>query len=191
MRATFIAVCAAFIGAIGVAAPTTAAQESKLEPGMRVVARSPDFVFRDGAAVIPFGSPLDIYRVERVDGARVRLIFGSREGDARASDVVRIEDAEAYFNEQIKANPRSAHGYLMRSNSRLVRNDLAGEQADCEEAIRLEPQNPWGYLSRGEIKTQRSDMKNALADFDHVIRLDSKIARVFVLRGVPIDGWRF
>jgi hypothetical protein len=92
------------------AAPLSIAQEVKLERGMEVVAKSPGLVVRDGTEVIPLEWPLDTFRVERVDGERVRIriCIDGREGDARASDLVRVDQAEAFFNEQIKANPQAA-----------------------------------------------------------------------------------
>ena len=80
----------------------------KLEPGMKVVAKSPGFVLRDGPKVIPMPSPLEVYQVQAVDGDRVRLCCGSREGDALASELIRAGQAESYFSDQIKANPGAA-----------------------------------------------------------------------------------
>jgi hypothetical protein len=63
----------ALIVVMGVAASDVRAQERKLEPGVKVVARSPEFVLRDGAKVIPVKSPFDTYRVESIAGDRIRL----------------------------------------------------------------------------------------------------------------------
>ena len=90
------------------------AEEPKLEPSMTVFARSPDFVLRDGAKAVSPGTPFDVYRVERVQGDRVRLTSGSREGDALAAEVVSVDQADAYFSDQIRANPAPAYYFLMR-----------------------------------------------------------------------------
>jgi tetratricopeptide (TPR) repeat protein len=159
------------------------AQEPNLQPGLRVVARSPDFALRDGPKVISAGTPFDIYRVERVQGDRVRLWSGSREGDALAAEVVSVGQAEAYFSDQIRANPRAIYCYLMRCVVRgALQHDLAGARHDCELAIRLEPRNPWGYMMRGQINGQQGDVKKALADFNQAIKLDKTIASGYVAR---------
>ena len=184
-----ITVWIALVPGITLAAPAACAQEPKLEPGTRVVAKSPDFVLRDGAKVIPPGSPFSIYKVERVDGDRIRVHSSGREGDARASEVVAVEQAEAYFSDQIKAKPQAAYAYLMRCLARLEKHELASALADCEQAIRLVPKNPWAYLMRGDIKSEQYDLKAALVDIDHAIRLDDKIAGAYVApRHVARDG---
>ena len=114
---------------------------------MKVVAKSPGFVLRDGPKVIPMPSPLEVYQVQAVDGDRVRLCCGSREGDALASELIRAGQAESYFSDQIKANPGTAHGRLMRAAVRLHRHDLANALSDCDQAIRLEPKNPWAHIA--------------------------------------------
>jgi Tetratricopeptide repeat len=191
MPASRITIRIVLMAGISLVAPAAGAQQPKLEPGMKVLARSPDFVLRDGDKVVPLGSPFDGYRVERVEGARVRLYNECREGDARATDVVRIEQAEAYFSDQIKANPRAVHGYLMRCVVRAsFQHDPAGALADCEEAIRLEPKNPWAYLMRGEIKGQQHDQESAIIDFDQAIRLDERIAYAYVCRAYCILSGR-
>ena len=97
MRTNWVIHGIGMIAGICIAASGARAQEPKLEPGTKVVARSPDFVLRDGAKVIPVKSPFDTYRVERIAGDRVRLYSSGREGDALASEVVRLDQAEAYF----------------------------------------------------------------------------------------------
>lgn len=126
MPAIRVGVRLALIASVCFVAPVAHAQEAKLEPGMKVVARSPGFVLRDGAKVVPVGSPLDVYRVEQVEGDRVRFYAHGREGDARAGEVVRVDQAESFFSAQIKANPKAAHGYLMRC---LVRESLQHDLA--------------------------------------------------------------
>ena len=160
MAANRVAVCIAFILGTSLAASAAGAQQAKLERGMKVVARSPDFVLRDGTKVIPPGSPFSIYTMQRVEGDRIRVHSRGREGEARASEVVPVERAEAYFSDQIKAKPRDAFGYLARCVVRLsVKHDLVNAMADCEEAIRLEPKNPWGFFLRGILKGEQGDWK--------------------------------
>ena len=107
------------------------AEEAKLEKGDWVIARSPGFVLRDGATVIARANPLAQYRVEQVDGERVRIRYHGREGDARAGDVFTVEAAEAYFNARVRENSEAVHGYLMRCAIRLY------EHRDPEALFRI------------------------------------------------------
>ena len=182
MPARWIRVTVAIAGAICSLAPAARAQETKLEPGVYVVPRSPGFVLRDGPKVLSPGSPLDIYRVERAEGDRLRLHTARGEVDARASEVVRLDQAEAYFTERIKAEPGAIYGYLMRCCVRAFQHDIAHARVDCEQAIRLEPKNPWGYLLRGEISGQQGDVKSALVDINKAIALDGERAVAYVGR---------
>jgi hypothetical protein len=157
MPASRIAFRIVLIAGIYVPAAAARAEEPGLEPGMWVVAKSPDLALRDGGKLIPLASPFNFCRVERVEGDRVRLYAAGREGDARASDIVRVEQAEAYFSDQMKQNPRAVYSLLMRCAVRAeIQHDLVNALADCEAAIRIGPKNPWSYVARGEIKAQRS-----------------------------------
>ena len=138
-------------------------QEPTLAPGMMVVGRAADFVLRDGEKVVHVANPFDTFRVGSVQGDRIRLHADGREGDARAGEIVPIEKAEAYFSEQIKANPHAAHAYLMRCVvGAASRRDWAGALPDCEQAIRLDPKNPWAYLvaRRNQGAARRADRRD-------------------------------
>ena len=183
MAANRITVWVALIAGMYLAAPVAHAQQPKLERGMKVVARSPDFVLRDGDKVVARGSPFDIYRVERVDGDRVRLHSDGREGDARASEVVRIDQAEAYFSEQIKANPRAVYGYVMRCFVRgRFLHDQVNARLDCEQAFRLEPKNSWVCLLRAECADQDGDVKSAFTHCVQAILLDNNNVCAYIAR---------
>ena len=109
------------IGLLCLAASLARAQDATFELMTEVVPRSPDFVFKDGAKVIRLGSKVSHFLVTRVEGDRVRIVHDGREGDARKSDLVPADQAEAYFSDQIKANPQSAFNYLMRGVARAER----------------------------------------------------------------------
>ena len=102
----------------------TLRQDATFELMTEVVPRSPDFVFKDGAKVIRLGSKVSHFLVTRVEGDRVRIVHDGREGDARKSDLVPADQAEAYFSDQIKANPQSAFNYLMRGVARAAERRL-------------------------------------------------------------------
>ena len=86
--------------------------------------KSPEFVFRAGAKVIPLGSNVNAFYVLAVDGDRVRISLDGREGDARTSELVAIDRAEDYFTAQIQANPQFVYGYVMRAIARYEKHEL-------------------------------------------------------------------
>ncbi len=154
-------------------------EEPKLERGTKVLAKSPDFVLSDGDKVIRSGSPLERLRVENVDRDRARLYRGGHEGDADVSEVVCVDDAEAYFSDQIKANRGGGYAYLMRANARAYRRDLANAARDCDEAIRREPKNPWVHVLRAAIRGGQGDSKGAALEFEEAIKLDQSNAAAY------------
>ncbi len=182
VRVRWIRVAVAIVGTISTLAPAARAEETKLDRGVYVVPRSPGFVLRDGFRVISPATPFEIYRVERVEGDRLRLHSGRGEGDGRVSEVVRIDQAEAYFTEQINAEPGAAFGRLMRCWVRAFQHDIAKARVDCDEAVRLEPKNPWAYLMRGEISGLQDDIKSALVDINKAIALNGEQAAAYVSR---------
>lgn len=82
MPARRFAVRIVLIAAIYLSAAIARAEVPGLEPGMSVVAKSPDFILRNGGKPVALGSPFVIFRVEQVEGDRVRLYTTGREGDA-------------------------------------------------------------------------------------------------------------
>ena len=63
----------AVVGTMCLLAAGVRAQEPKLDSGMEVMARSPDFVLKDGPNVVPLKSKLNVFFVERVEGNGLRL----------------------------------------------------------------------------------------------------------------------
>ena len=156
-------------------------EEPKFERGTKVLAKSADFVLRDGDKVIR-PAPLYALRVEMVDRDRVRLYSDGHEGDANVTEVVCVDDAEAYFSDQIKANRGGVHAYLMRANVRAYQRDLVTAALDCDKAIRLDANNPWIHARRGEILGVQGDFKGAAAEFEEAIKLDQSIAAAYIGR---------
>ncbi len=89
--------------------------------GKRVVQKDRKFALRDDTqAVIWSGRQIHVYRVERVDGARLRLrAEGNKDGHpsgwAAADQVVPIDQAVAFFTGRIAANPEDGFSCLLRA----------------------------------------------------------------------------
>ncbi len=143
----------ATVGAVLVAAtrPVAHAQPGDNWFGKRVMERSPDFQLEiENRLVHP--RIFDIYRVEKVDGPRLRL-RAEREGLsgwALSEHVVPIPQAIAYFTEYIKANPDDPFGYTMRAIIwEREKKELDRAIGDYNEVIRLNPTRAYAYNNRG------------------------------------------
>ncbi len=157
-------------------APAGAQQADPGWVGKRVVAKTPHFALdsdrRTGGAV----GQVDCYRVDQVDGARLRLTseFTGRSGWVPADQVVPLEQAAAFFSEYIRANPRDKGGYLRRAHVRMLEKDLSSALTDLDEAIRLAPNEAALFSNRGVLWSLRGDEDKAIADLSEAIHLDPR-----------------
>ncbi len=168
--------------------------------GKRVVPRHAGFALRDqpdatgpGRLRAPGRTAAgDIYQVEGVEGASVRLhLDGGPAAWADADAVVPVNQAVAYFSEAIAANPKDAFAYAMRAKMLLIeREDAEHALADCDEAIRLDPNSPLAYEVRGAVRSARDEYDKAVADFSQVIRLRPDEAAAYGHRGAAYTALR-
>ncbi len=108
-------------------------------------------------------------------------------GWAAADQVVPIEQAEAFFTDRIRANPKDAFSHLMRATAlagqieaRQLVGKLDGELAgmaskaiaDFTDAIRLDPKDAAAYDGRGNLRDRREEYDQAIADFAAAMRID-------------------
>jgi len=132
----------------------------------------------DGDRAVDDGTAFRIFTVEKVEGASVRVTAGRVAGTFAIADVVRLDDAEGFYEGEIRRDPArapAAHG--RRSFARRTRGDLDGALADAGEAIRLRPENAWFRNNRGlYLANGKKDHAAAIADYDEAIRLDSSRA---------------
>jgi tetratricopeptide (TPR) repeat protein len=127
-----------------------------------------------------------IYRVEQVDGPRLRLRCEETglSGWASADQVVPVEQAIDFFTAHIKANPADRYGYHLRASLRMRENreiDLA--LADLDQVIRLDPTDSAAFTSRGNARVRQKQYAQAIADFDQAIRLEPRDPRYYLNRG--------
>ena len=110
--------------------------------GKRVVPRNHDFVLQvDDEPVEASRKALAIYRVERADGPMLWLqAEGQRlRGSARAEDVIPVERAVAFFNEQVRAHPQDPFVYSMRATIQNDKHAFDAALHDYDHALRLAP----------------------------------------------------
>ena len=126
-----------------------------------------------------------VYKMERRDGERLRLLnrTHSLRGWALATDVVQLDEAEAFFSREIEANPKSPFAHLMRGFVRYENDDPLHSLVDVDEALRLDPKYAvaWNFHAFFWQCKKRLDL--AMADVNKAIELDPEFSAAFVARG--------
>ena len=154
--------------------------------GTRVVPKRDDFkLSTEDGLVDPEWN--ETYRVERVDGPRLWLKVDGRgiSGWAGADEVVLVEEATAFFDRLIRANPRDPHGYSMHGMiAQNEKQDFEAALHDFNELVRLEPTKAYAYHLRGILWCDLKDYDKAIADFDKAAQLDPKDALNYNSRGI-------
>ena len=115
---------------------------------------------------------------------RIRLVSidDDRQGRLSPEQVVRAEDAVAYFTRQIATEPRDAGAYSMRARVWLERKDRKLAAADIDRAIEIEPKRAGLYVTRAMISIQDGQIDHALADCNSAIELDATESWAYVIR---------
>jgi tetratricopeptide (TPR) repeat protein len=156
----------------------------------RVVQRSAEFRLKiDDEPVERSGKAIEFYRVERTDGALLWLQAEKARygGWAKADDVIPVEQAIAFFTQEIHAHAREGFYHAMRAFVRRDQNELDAALSDSDEAIHLDPRNTLFYCDRGCTRFCRKELDKAVADYSEAIRLDPKYVAAYIGRGA---AWR-
>ena len=105
------------------------------------VQKAADFSLFDGQTKIAPSGVGYICLLERAQGDQLLVTIRSQglRGWAPASALVPLNHADAYFSQQIEANPRDPFAFLMRGVVRYENDDLDRAFADVNEALRLDP----------------------------------------------------
>jgi tetratricopeptide (TPR) repeat protein len=154
--------------------------------GKRVVPKYRGFQLRIENRFI-YPSARALYRVEQVDGHRLRLREDGRSlnGWTMADQVVPVEEAIDFFTDYIRANPKDPHGYIMRAIIwQEEEKELDIALRDYNEAIRLDTRNADIYSCRAEIWNDKKEYDEAIADFTRAIRLDPRLGPAYNNRGI-------
>ncbi len=101
----------------------------------------------------------------------------------RSGDVVRLDDAPAYYTKTIRSQPGAAYAYLLRGMAWSLKRDYENAIKDFSEAIRLEPGVPMVYQARATAYHALHEYEKALADLTEAIRLSPDTALFYNDRG--------
>ncbi|HVW37298.1 MAG TPA: tetratricopeptide repeat protein, partial [Pirellulales bacterium] len=108
--------------------------------------------------------------VEAVQGDFLWVNLGTA-GWIHKNNVVPLNDAIAYFTQQIRQNP-SAELYKARASVWSRQQNYENALADMNEAIRLDPQYAALYNDRGLVWLDKGEVDKAIADFTQSLRLE-------------------
>ncbi|QGJ72311.1 Hypothetical protein PBC10988_40290 [Planctomycetales bacterium 10988] len=103
-------------------------------------------------------------------------------GYAKKEELIRIEDAVAYFSQIIEESPESRWGWLSRSIAWAIQEEFKAAISDISEVIRLEPL-PQSYSMRAKYYIRIRDFHRALEDLHKIIELEPGNAQFLFQRG--------
>jgi tetratricopeptide (TPR) repeat protein/tRNA A-37 threonylcarbamoyl transferase component Bud32 len=81
----------------------------------------------------------------------------------------KAEEAKAWYDRMVAANPESAAVYLRRAADRRNRGDFEAALADCDQAARKEPDSALPALVRASIAAARGQHRQAVADAERAL----------------------
>lgn len=124
------------------------------------------------------------YSIAQVDGDQFLLTAGGISGWVRKDDVVPLDQAVAFYTEEIVKNPSSWNAYLYRGFVRDVLHDYEKAIADYTQSIRLYPYWANTFNNRGWTWHRTKSYDKAIADYTEAIRLDPKCVLAIANRGL-------
>ena len=124
--------------------------------------------------------------LEKAQGDQLLVTIRSQglRGWTSAGALVPLNHADAYFSQQIAANPRDSFALLMRGVVRYENDDLDRAFADVNEALRLDPKYVAALVERAYLWQCRDRLDLAISDVNQAIQLDSRNSYAYVERGV-------
>jgi tetratricopeptide (TPR) repeat protein len=101
----------------------------------------------------------------------------------RSGDVIKVDDAPAYYAQVLRQSPGRHDAYLLRGLAFSLKHDYANAIKDFSEAIRLEPTAQNAYQARASVYHTIHEYERALADLNEAIRLAPEVAVYYNDRG--------
>ncbi|HZV03920.1 MAG TPA: tetratricopeptide repeat protein [Gemmataceae bacterium] len=187
MKARLLIVIAVMAPAVaGVGSQIAADEKSWVGESVLYTKRAKDIKFGDrvdGKEVWFLFSGRTPIKVREEREGRLRIHDGSREGWVDKRDFVLVNDAPAYFDRRVQANPKDTFALLMRGSGWLWKGEPDKAIQDFNECIRLDPTDSAAFHNRGLAWHDKKEYDEAIKDFDEAIRLDPKYTFAFHNRG--------
>lgn len=153
--------------------------------GREILAKRPDVKLKvgqqPGPSVAELAQPM---RVENEQEAWVWIDSAGHAGWLKKDDVVLLHEADAFFSDLLRKEPKNAWAYNLRGLARERQGQLEPAIADFTEALRYDPQLAVAYNNRGIARDRSGDAKQAIADYGEAIKLDPSYAAAFNNRGL-------
>jgi tetratricopeptide (TPR) repeat protein len=127
------------------------------------------------------------YTVAQVEADQLLLVAGGISGWARADDVVPLDQAVAFYTQEIRKNPSSWNAYLYRGLVYDVKHEYDEAIADYTRSIEIYPWWANTFNNRGWTWHRKKAYDKAIADYTEAIRLDPNCALAIANRGL---GWQ-
>ncbi len=143
----------------------------------------------DGRQVFTAELKLFDFQVRKDRDGYLLIAFAGQEDWAPKSEFVLLDDAPAFFTEQIQANPADPVNWHRRGVAWRLKNNVDAAIRDFDESLRLSP-DPAVFLSRGNALFAKGEIDRAIRDFNETIRLDPKAVDAFNNRGLAWAGKR-
>jgi tetratricopeptide (TPR) repeat protein len=126
----------------------------------------------------------EILRVARSQNEQLLVRVAGREGWIKKSDVVRLEEAVAYFSGRIKSEPDSSYFHNKRGTVYSHQGEYDKALSDFTTALKLDPYNVAAHTNQGMIWFLKGNYDKALEAQTEALRLNSKYVAAYNNRGV-------
>jgi tetratricopeptide (TPR) repeat protein len=151
--------------------------------GRPVVPKVRGLTLKDAQKGTPVKAPAEVYHVALVNGKSLLLTTAGLAGWAPSDQIVLLDQADAYFTSQIRAQADQPFNHAMRAVVSLAQNgDLDRAIGDLSESIRLAPRVVDHYLTRAEVWRARGQLDKALKDCETALELEPRSVAALVLR---------
>jgi tetratricopeptide (TPR) repeat protein len=108
---------------------------------------------------------------------------GPYQGWVKKRDVVKTEDAVAFFSGELTRDKKTPWLYQIRAEVWGAKGEHDSAMRDLDEAIRLAPGDAPLFVVRGSIFVLKGEHFSALAAYSEAVRLDPKSVTAFYNRG--------
>ncbi len=104
-------------------------------------------------------------------------------GRVKKTEVVKLTDAETFFSDKIRANPKDTWAFRNRATVRVLGKDYDGAIDDLTEALDIKPDSSL-FVERGRAKQAKGDLDGAIKDYNEALKLKPKDVVALNNRGI-------
>jgi tetratricopeptide (TPR) repeat protein len=116
-------------------------------------------------------------------GGSIQIDDTYRQGWADKADFVLVQEAPAYFDRRVQANPKDTYALFMRGSGLSAKGEQDSAIKDFDECIRLSATDAGAYNGRANAWYNKKDLDKAIADYTQAIRHSPRWALAYFHRG--------